>query len=422
MTEDYLHYIWKFKLINTHQLKTATGESVELLNFGTHNLNSGPDFFNAKVKIGDTTWAGNIEIHINSSDWAKHKHQFDKAYNNVVLHVVYQHDKEVFTQKEFQLPVIELNDRINHASFEQYKRIVNSTNWVPCKKQFHAVNEVVLSSWMDRLLVERLERKSMKIVDSLKANKNNWQESFYHALAQNFGFKVNAEPFELLAKSLPLSCISKQKDDLFQIEAMLFGQAGLLNETFKDDYPKQLQAEYKFFKQKYKLRSNDGVAWKFSRLRPNNFPTLRIAEFAKLLYLSSSLFSYVLEETRLENLFKLFNVQTEGYWNNHFVFDKNSEPRPKRLGKLATENIIINTIVPFLFVYGKQKNNEVYCKRALQFLEEVKFEKNTITKNWKEMGVKLSNAYDSQALIELKNEYCSRKKCLNCSVGINLLK
>lgn len=422
MNEEFLHYIWKFKLFNQQDLKTLSGETVEIVKAGTHNTDAGPDFFNAQLKIDSTLWAGNVEIHINSSDWEKHSHQRDKAYNNVVLHVVYNADKPVFRASGELIPTIELKERIAEKIVDNYQNFNASNDWVPCEKQVGTVPSLIINSAVDRLLLERLERKSLTIINSLELNNNNWEETFYQQLARNFGFKTNAEPFELLAKSLPMIYLGKHKSSLLQIEALLFGQAGLLEEHYKDKYLQTLQNEYVFLKHKLKLQSIDGHLWKFLRLRPLNFPTIRIAQFANLVFNATHLFSKIIETTEFVALKKLLDVDVSEYWLTHYTFDKVSVSKKKHLGEEAVNNIIINTVVPFLFVYGKQKKEEMYVERALEFLENTAGESNAIIEKWKALKLPVKTAYSTQALLQLKNEYCNHKKCLSCSIGSYLLK
>lgn len=422
MSEEFLHYIWKFKLFNQQDLKTLAGEAVEIVKAGTHNTDAGPDFFNAQLKIDSTLWAGNVEIHINSSDWEKHSHQQDKAYNNVVLHVVYNADKPVYRTSGELIPTIELKERITEKIVQNYQTFKTSNDWVPCEKQITAVSSFIINSTLDRLLIERLERKSVSIIRSLELNNNNWEETFYQHLARNFGFKTNAEPFELLAKSLPMLYLGKHKNSMLQIEALLFGQAGLLEEHYKDKYLQTLQNEYVFLKHKLKLQSIDAHLWKFLRLRPVNFPTIRIAQFANLVFNASHLFSKIIETVEFLALKKLLDVNVSEYWLTHYTFDKLSVSKKKHLGEEAVNNIIINTIVPFLFVYGKQKKEEKYVERALQFLENTQGESNAIIEKWKALKLPVKTAHSTQALLQLKNEYCNHKKCLSCSIGNYLLK
>ncbi len=422
MNEEFLHYIWKFKLFNQFDLFTIDNEQVEIIKVGQHNSDAGPDFFNAKIKVGDTLWAGNVEVHINASDWQKHNHQNDNAYDNIILHVVFNADIVLKRISGETIPTIELKDKISEKVIQNYLYFKSNKDWIPCEKQIAAVPPFIVNSTIDKLLLERLERKSKTIIDNLALNTNNWEETFYQLLARNFGFKTNAEPFELLAKSLPSLIIAKHKSSLLQIEALLFGQAGFLDEHYEDAYLQKLQNEYVFLKQKYKLKSIDKHLWKFLRLRPVNFPTIRISMFANLIYTSTHLFSKIIEMESYNELKKLMNVEASVYWHTHYIFDKESKHKIKHLGNDSINTILINTIVPFLFVYGKQKDNEKYVERALKFLEQTEGEKNSIITKWKVLGISAETAYSTQALLQLKNEYCTNKKCLNCSVGNYLLK
>ena len=451
MTEEFLHYIWKFRLFNQLNLQTTVGENIEIIKVGIHNLNAGPDFFNAQLRIGNTLWAGNVELHINAKDWNKHNHQEDKAYDNVILHVVFNSDEKIYRKSGELIPTLELKDKIENNIIHKYLNFKSNNDWIPCEKQISEVPEIIINSTLDRLLLERLEAKSTSITESLKINKNNWEETFYQHLARNFGFKTNAVPFELLAKSLPSIILGKHKNSILQIEALLYGQAGLLNEHLEDKYLLALQNEYVFLKQKFQLHAIDAHLWKFLRLRPLNFPTIRIAQFANLIFNSSHLFSKIMETEKCVDLKKLLNVGVSDYWHNHYVFDKASSSLlastmqqndlsldqgisnfikdlppanflKKRLGKDSVNNIIINTVVPFLFVFGKHKNEEKYVNRALQFLEQTEGENNAIIKKWAALKLSVNKAYSTQALLQLKNEYCNNKKCLNCNIGNYLIK
>lgn len=420
MSEDFLHYLWKFKLFNG-ELKTTGGEPVQILKCGEHNTDSGPDFFNAKIKIGSTTWAGNTEIHLNASDWNNHGHQRDAAYKNIILHVVYEADAEIFDLNGNAIPVVELKNKFNAALWDQYERFLKSKDWIPCAKVIHSANDFIINNWLDRMLIERLEQKTILIDDLLKQNKNNWEETFYQCLARNFGFKLNALPFELLAKSLLLKYLGKHKNNLLQIESMLLGQAGLLEVKFKDAYPNDLKKEYDFLKNKFNLIPIEKHVWKFARTRPVNFPTIRISQFAMLIHQSSHLLSVILETKKAKSIFKLFDIETSDYWKTHYRFDKQGKKSDKRLGASSVENIMINTVVPFLFFYAKQKNLNNIQMRALDILEQLPAENNAIIRQWKQLNIKVASSYQSQALIQLKNNYCNQKKCLNCGIGIKLL-
>jgi hypothetical protein len=426
MQEEFLWHIWKFRLFDNRDLQTVSGEEIKIIKVGEHNSDSGPDFFNARIKIGGTEWAGNVEIHTNASDWHKHKHTTDKAYNNIILHVVHEADEKLFRKGGEEIPTLELKDRIPQEVYGKYLQFKSSKDWIPCEKQIASVDKFTLNNWLDnwldRLLVERLERKSKTITDSLKQNKNNWEETFYQMLARNFGQKINSEPFELLAKALPVSVLAKHKNNLLQIESLLFGTAGMLEKDFKDDYPNELKKEFKFLKSKFKLKPIDSSLWKFMRLHPPNFPTIRISQFANLIYKSSHLFSKILEANSVKQIISLLETETSEYWQTHYRFDKISPKRKKKLGSDSINTIIINTIIPFLFIYGKQKREEKFCDNALSFLEKLSPENNSIISKWRSIGIPAKSSYETQALLQLKNEYCSQKKCLSCGVGNFLLK
>ena len=422
MKEDSLHYIWKYKLFNTANLTTHNGIAITVLNFGLHNTDAGSDFFNGKVKIGATTWAGNIELHINSSDWIKHKHQDDKAYDNVVLHVVYNNDKDILDKEGNVIPTLELKDLIDLQIIKKYEQLVLlPDSGIPCGKQIKTVDEFTINSWLNRLAIERLERKSAEIEGMLKLNKNNWEETFYQYMFKYFGLKVNALPFELLAQNSPLKIIEKHHT-ISSIEALLYGQAGYLESDIEDEYYVKLKKEYQFLKAKFELVSLDKTIWKMLRLRPGNFPTIRISQLANLLSIKTRLFSKVLAAETVVELQNLFNAKTSDYWKTHYQFNETVEnDTEKKLGIATINSIIINVIVPFTFVYGKAKQNEKLVDKSLNLLESIKAENNIIIKNWKALGVKSSNAMQTQSLIELKNNYCSQKKCLNCSIGNKIL-
>ena len=422
MKEEFLHYLWKFKRLNTLGLTSTNNERIEILDFGLHNQNAGPDFLSGKVKIGDTIWAGNIEIHINSSDWNNHKHQYDETYNNVILHVVFNNDKDIKNQIGANIPTLEINSLINEDAYFAYLKFIESNQGIPCSDRLSEVNEFTFNSWLDRLAIERLERKSNYILDIFKEKNNNWEETFYAVLCRNFGFKVNADPYEILARILPLNIILKNQFNPFIVEALIFGQAGMLNGV-EEEYPLHLQTEYQFQSRKYGLMSMDKNNWKFSKLRPNNFPTIRLAQLASLLSKVKNLVSKIIEAENLKSVNSIFeNIETHPYWNTHYVFGKLTEEKVKTFGKSSVNGLVINTVIPFLFVYGKQTANQKLVSKSIKFLEEMNPEKNSILDLWKSLGVENKSALTSQALLELKNEYCSHKKCLFCAVGTSILK
>ncbi|MEP7167979.1 MAG: DUF2851 family protein [Bacteroidota bacterium] len=420
MKEDFLHYLWKLKLFNS-DLVTTNGETVQILKCGEHNKNSGPDFFNAKIKIGNTTWAGNVEMHVKASDWNQHGHQKDKAYQNIILHAVHEADAKNIDLNGNEIPTVQLKNKFKPELWNQYENLLSSKQWIPCANMIETVDKFTVNAWLERMVIERLEEKIIFIENLLSQNKNNWEETFYQCLARNFGFKLNSAPFELLAKSLPIKYLGKHKNNLLQIESMLFGQAGLLQEKFKDQYPNDLKREYIFLKNKFELQAIEKHLWKFARTRPVNFPSIRIAQFAMLVHRSSHLLSLILETKKAKDILKLFDVSTSEYWTTHYRFDNAGKSSEKNLGKSSVENILINTVIPFLFLYGKEKQDDYIRNRSLELLEQLPAENNIIIREWQLLKIEAGSAYRSQGLIQLKNEYCSQKKCLNCGIGNKIL-
>lgn len=420
MKEEFLQFVWKYGLFSKAGLATTDGRLLEIISAGQANSDSGPDFFNARIRIGETIWAGNIEVHQKSSHWDLHHHHADAAYDNVILHVVEQQDKPVVV-KNHELPTLEI--RYPEEILQNFEQLLRSEKWIPCQEKLPDHDPFVLRFWFSALMTERLQEKTGDILKILEQNHNNWNETFYQLLARNFGMKTNALPFEMLAKSLPLHILSKHKNDLFQIEALLFGQAGLLNETLLgDDYFLSLRNEYGYLYKKYNLSGIGAHLWKFMRLRPVNFPTIRIAQLAALVHQSSALFSQILETEKMEELHKLFTVSASEYWNNHYRFNKISgENKIKTLGETAFDNLVINTIVPLLFVWGDQHLKQAMKDKALAWLEKLAPESNQIVRKWAELGVESLSAFESQALLQLKNKYCDHKKCLNCQLGAKII-
>lgn len=422
MPEEFLQYIWENNLFEVEGLQTTDGLPVEIISPGKRNSDSGPDFFNARVKIEDTIWVGNVEIHRVASDWERHNHNADAAYNNVILHVAEIIDRPVFRSNGEEIPAVVL--RYPSALKTNYQKLLDAKTWIACQSQFHKVDPIILQLGFNRLMIERLEDKTSEILSRLQANNNDWNATFYQMLARMFGFKVNAVPFELLAKSLPIEILAKHKSSLFQLEALLFGNSGLLNEQLLgDDYYINLRNEYSFLYKKYQLKGIESHLWKFMRLRPGNFPTVRISQFATLIHRSHGLFSKIIEIESLNELKELFQVQASEYWNSHFSFNKKSTRNSvKELGENSINTIIINVVIPFLFVYGEKQNKEYLKNRSLEFLEQLPTEENSIVEKLQKLGVESRSAFESQALLQLKNKYCELKKCLNCQIGVKLVK
>ena len=418
--EQLLHYIWKYKLYTNQTFVSSDGDEIEILNTGMLNSNAGPDFFNSKIKVGNKTWAGNIEIHKSSSDWKKHKHHTDPAYNSIILHVVERIDCDIYTQDERKIPQITIEIPSNVAS--NYTQLLTSSFTIPCTNKLKNIQKIHLNNWLYALLVERLERKTNDIYTILDKFNNSWDETFYVLLSRNFGFGLNSEVFERLALSLPYFYIQKHSDNIFQVEALLFGQAGLLEDnTILDDYFLQLKKEYHFLRKKYTLNNLDGFLFKSLRVRPQGFPQVRIAQLAAVLQQSKRLFSHVLEKDDVDLLRLFFHINASEYWQTHYTFGKLSNKKTKYPGDSAINVILINTVAPILFAYGKKNNIEKYCTNALAILEDLKPEKNSLITEFKKHGINPLNAADTQALIQLRKEYCDHRKCLYCKVGYQIL-
>ena len=422
-TEDFLHFVWQFRLYDALQLQTVDGKLLKILNCGLLNKHAGPDFTNAKIIIDETTWVGQVEIHLKSSDWYVHQHQKDDAYNNVILHVVWQHDADIKRNDGSILPTLSLQSKISEHLFDNYQNLINSTQNFPCRQQIGKIDGFVVNSFLSRMLVERLEQKSQEVFERLEQLNGNWDEAFYHFMARSFGFKINALPMQLLAQNLPQQLFAKHKDQAMQIEALVFGQAGFLNQGFEDAYPKQLKTEYAFLKKKYNLTAIDISLWKFLRMRPQNFPTLRLAQFAALIVKSNHLFSKVLEVKNVKELHQLFEgLPVNKFWQTHYHFNKLAEKVNVQLGRSSIDNILINTVSLFLFAYGKYTGQANYQTRAFYLLESISAEKNSIILQYVEAGVSVENSYQTQALLQLRKNYCNEKRCLNCGIGLKILK
>lgn len=417
--EDILHYVWKFRLYDNN-LSTTDGQPIEVIDTGISNTDEGPDFFNAKVKIGDRVWAGNIEIHTSSDEWVKHNHHINKAYDSVILHIVKDANCQVFDTDGRQIPqcVISYPKHID----ENYDFLIHSNIDIPCANYLREMDSFHLSSWMHTLLVERLERKSNDIEKHLQQFTYSWDDVFYILLSRNFGFGLNSDIFERLALSLPLSYIRKHGDNLVQIEALLFGQAGMLNSNHPlDDYHNLLCKEYDFLRIKYDLKPLEQHLFKNMRSRPSAFPQIRIAQLAALLHHSHGLFAKIAQTKDVGKIRLLFHINASEYWQTHYTFGSTSAKKSKYLGDSSLNIILINTVSPLLFAYGKYIADEEMCDRAFLFLETIDAERNSVTKPFAKYGVRIENAADSQAIIQLKREYCEKRKCLYCRIGHKLL-
>ncbi len=420
MTEDLLHFIWKYKLLKFTSYYTTSNNSLEIIKFGEHNKDAGPDFTNVRIKIDETEWAGTIEIHKRSSDWFSHHHDINKAYDNVILHVVYEHDKDIYNSKQQVIPCLELKNILVDDVISKYENLYQSKQQIPCGSLFNEVIDITRESWLDRMLVERLEAKTDFIKELYNFMKNNWDETFYLLLFKNFGFHVNSDAFLQIAKSIPLTVLLKHANSSMQIEALLFGQSGLLDSNLKDDYGKSLLKEYDYLKHKYGLTPIPHHL-NFLRLRPQNFPTIRLAQLANFISSYQHTFSKIMESNSVTEVKKLFAISVSDYWKKHYVFDEESIFKEKALGNSSIENIIINTVCPLLFFYGKEKQDDSIIDKSVKWFDELKPEKNHVTKLFEELTFKTKHAGHSQALLQLYNNYCTYKKCLQCNMGVSIL-
>lgn len=422
-TEQFLHFIWQFRLFKINDLSCVDGEKLQILSPGIHNRDAGPDFSQAKLRIAGTLWIGHAELHIRSSDWMAHGHFQDPAYNAVVLHVVYEHDQEIHREDGGLVPTLVLKDLFSDELFDRYQNLINNLNAFPCEKLIKNVDPIVIENVISRSVISRLEYKSSEVIDKLKHLKGNWEETFYFFMARSFGFKVNAIPFEMLALSLSSHILAKHRNNSLQIEALIFGQAGFLDARYSDHYLKAMSTEYIFLQRKYGLKPMDVSVWKFLRMRPQSFPTVRLAQFAAMMISSNHLFSKVLDLETLSEIVQLFsNLSVNGYWRNHYHFKKSTAAEVHlQIGTSSVHNIIINTICVCLFTYGKYTDQHIYIDRALAFLEELPSEHNVCVSQYVKSGLSCRTAFTSQALLELNKNYCSQKKCLNCGIGIKIL-
>ena len=424
MTEAFLQYAWQHQLAG-RQLVTTDGRKVSVVRVGDINRDAGPDFFNARIVIDDIEWAGNVEVHIHTSDWNAHRHSQDKTYNNLVLHVVYEHDAEITLENGKCPPTVEIKPYLDPSLLERYDTLMRRVydESVACADEIPSVPQFVKDSMLDRILVERLEAKTEVVKRMLNESRGDWEQTCYWLMARYFGGRVNALAFELLAKSVDQRLMSRWKDNPRRIEAILMGQAGLLNGYFNDEYPRMLQADYDALRAGAGLNPIEGHMWKFYCLRPSSFPTIRISQFAHLLAESSNLFSTLLEMGDAKKIIALFNQTTDNYWSTHYRFDKPSDKEtPKRIGTTQAMSLVINAWVPLLFVYGMTHGQQKYKDQALDLLRQLPAENNNIIRRWRQIGVTPTDAGRSQALLQLNNSYCKNHRCLDCAIGYHIIK
>lgn len=420
MKENLLQFIWKWGLFKSDNLQTIQNQSIQIINKGMQNTNAGPDFLNARISVDNTIWAGNVELHILSSDYLKHNHQSDPKYKNIILHVVYQHDETISVLEN--TPTLALHTYINHDLIANYERLMNSPQKLPCQDNLQHVASLSFTAWLERMLIEKWETKMSAWQATLQQSNNDWQTLLYQQLAYNFGFKINSTAFHQLAVQTPLAILLKNRDSLMHIEAILFGQSGLIPSLPQDEYTRALQIHYEFYKHKYKLQPIAVSLWNHLRLRPANFPSIRIAQFAKIIHEKRSVFNKFLEVQKMDQTEIFMDIQVSTYWETHYQFDMPSKKQSKKLGKDAINNIIINTIAPMQWFYYKTMGNHDQMQQAIELLEKIPAEKNNIIEIWQQLPYPIKTAADSQALIYLYQQYCSLKKCLQCNIGLQILK
>lgn len=424
MNESFLHYIWQHQYFNREALLTTDGEAITIFKQGHYNTHAGPDFEQAKIRIGSLDWAGSVEIHIKSSDYLVHNHQEDQAYEKVILHVVWQDDKPLKRNDGTVMPTLELRARVSEALVKQYRQLVNSAFRIPCSKSFARVDELIKISMVEQAAVSRVQNKAKAVREIHTQTQDDWEETFYRTLAKNFGFKVNSEVFGHLANALPLKTIRKNSGSQTKIEALLFGMAGFLEATKGDEYYQSLKKEFEFLEHKFSLGSDKlaKAQWRFLRLRPANFPTVRLAQLAALLDRSTQWFADILQYEDPTVPREKFSVQVSPYWQSHYNFGKASKAVHGNMGEESVDNILINSVIPTLAAYATETGEEKYFDRALHILQKLRPEDNSIVRAWAALGLEASSAFDSQGLIEQMNSFCKRHNCLNCAVGAAILK
>lgn len=421
MREDFLHYLWKHKKLDVAKLQTTTNEPVEIVSVGQHNHHAGPDFFNAQLRIGYQLWAGNVEIHVKSSDWFVHNHEVDAAYDNVILHVVWEHDTEIFRQDNTAIPTLELKRFVSEKALKQYQKLfAQNDQWINCETELPTLDDFTIQNWLERLFFERLEHKSAVIEQQLNASNNNWEAVLFTMLTKNFGLKVNGDAFLSLANTIDFSIVRKTQHDILSLEALLFGQAGLLDNEVQEPYSVHLKKEYGFLKHKFELSNDQVLPLQFFRLRPSNFPTVRLSQLAQLYYTHHTLFSKVIDIDCVAGYYDLFQVSATDFWATHYTFSKASKRTSKRLTKTFIDLLLINTIIPLKFSYAKHLGN-LDEQAVVKLTKSIRPERNSIVDTFHQIKPMATSVIQSQALLELKRNYCDKNKCLQCAIGHQLL-
>lgn len=421
MKEDFLHHVWQFKKFDIANLKTTKGESIQILNSGQYLQLAGPDFFNAQLIIGNQKWAGNVEIHLKSSDWYVHNHEKDSNYDSVILHVVWEHDVPIFRKDNSEIPTLELKEYVALSDLHNYQSLVSQKSWIYCENEIRNVDEFIFKNWQERLYFERLERKSLLIFELAKAFNQDWEAVLFCLIAKNFGLNSNGEIFYKIAKSIPFSVVRKESHSLESLEALFLGQANLLSHDFQDSYAKELKSNYFYLVQKHQLFERVSDTVEFFKHRPDNFPTIRLSQLANLYFHRKNLFSLVMNCSSINELYQVFNVGVSEYWKTHYNFDKESSKKIKKLSKSFIDLLIINTIIPLRFAYARSQQKDI-TQELIDLATLIPAEQNVIIEKFKISGLQVNNVYESQSLLELKKNYCDHKKCLDCAIGHFILK
>lgn len=422
MSESFLHFLWRWKRFDSNKLQTTSGLPLDILSPGEWNRHSGPDFFNARIRMDGALWAGNVELHVQASEWDAHGHSSDPAYDNVLLHVVYEEDRPVISASGKRIPCLELKGKIPPRLIHQYRQLEQQRAGIPCGKFWREVPDEIREGWLKQILAERLELKSGAVLRLLEVTRQHQDEAFYRLLARNFGLQVNTEPFEMLAQSVPAVIPARLRSNLLQLEALFFGQAGLLERQFEEEYPLLLQREYALLRHKFGLNPMNAAQWKFMRMRPSGFPTVRIARFAALLQKNPFPLSSLLAARNLAEMEELLSVELSDYWKTRYDFGKESAVSgTRRTGHDFIHTIILNTLVPFMYCLGKLKGDAGLTGKSLDLLGEIPPEQNKITRFWYDMGERPASAARTQALIHLKKHWCEARNCLECEIGRHCL-
>lgn len=422
MQEAFLHYVWKYQKWNAPGLKLVSGESVSVLHPGKHNDLAGPDFLDARIRINETLWAGHVEIHINASDWYAHRHEGDSAYDNVILHVVWNDNMPVLHKEGVPFPTLELSDAISHSLYVDYTKLIRQRPaFIPCEKEIETVNKIVVDTWLERLCMERLQHRVQAIMTLKSDLGGHWEAVFFILLAQGFGSRINKEPFRAMAMKIPYRVLCRVRGKPYSLEALFMGMAGLLEiGKASDPYQIALQKEFKYVCRKYNLDPFPQPRAHFYKLRPHNFPTIRLSQLAQLYYRLPDLLTECIRLNSATELYPLLRTAASTYWERHYIFGKSSTAKPKITTNAFMDTLLINVILPVKFAYARDKGDEGW-EIVSHLFQQIRPERNSILRQYAHVGIGAASAMDSQALLELHSGYCMAKRCLECAIGHRLL-